>query len=326
MAALTDIDLETTRAGFLAGAAALLAVPAVAAESTVIIPTAFDGGRFFAIPRVASDGAVMRLWLDTDGGGFVFAEAVERWKLPVLPGPGGRKGHWTRLPAFDPSVSVPPPRGRDGLLPIFTRDEADRRDAILAGFDGQLGASWFQERVWMFDYVRRRVLLRSALAGTDGVKIPVRFRTDAAGARRDGAQSPRLDIAIGGGALAASLDIAATVALTETARTLVESGPRAVRATSFVRRKTFAAWQRAHPQWHVLRDVSPNAGIDAIRVPAVQLGPIDLGTAWFTTRPGDDVFEGDDDIDAKLGAPAFYGRTVSLDYPAGVLALRSGVS
>ena len=312
-----------TRAGFLVGAGALVAAPpAVAAESDVVIPTAFEGGRFFATPRVAGDGGVMRLWLDTDGGGFVFAEAVERWNLPVLPGPAGRKGRWTRLPAFDPTVSVPAPLGRGGLLPIFTRDAADRRDPILAGFDGQLGASWFQERVWTFDYIARRVGLRSKLDARDGRRIPVRFRTDAAGARRDGAQSPRVDLAVGGAAIAASFDIAATVALTETARQLIDSRSPAVRATSFVRRKTLAAWKNVHAEWLLLHDVSTNPGIEAIRVPSVQLGPLDLGESWFTTRPDDDVFEGDDDIDAKLGAPAFYGRVVTLDYPAGLLALR----
>ena len=309
-----------TRSGFLAALTAVVALPADAA--TVEMPVVLEGGRFFATPRVARDGSVMRLWLDTDGGGFMFSESVRRWGLPVIADPNGKARTWTRLPAFVPNASVPAALGRQGRLVIFTRDDDARRDPILNGFDGQLGASWFQDRTWTFDYRTRRVTLRGALRDDDGTAVPVRFATGPDGRRIDGGQYPRVTAVVDGAAHAMSFDTAASVALNAGARVRIGDGLPAVRATSFVRRSVLDVWRGGHPDWPVLDDVSVQAGMAAIRVPSVRLGSIELGPVWFTTRPDDDVFDGELSLDGKLGAPAFFGRAVTLDYPRALLAVR----
>src|SRR5947209_11465100 len=78
------------RSSLMAGAAGTVASPLLAAASRGSIPVVLEAGRFFAVPRVAG-GQVMKLWLDTDGGGFVFEHAVRRLRLPVETGPNGAR-------------------------------------------------------------------------------------------------------------------------------------------------------------------------------------------------------------------------------------------
>ena len=316
-----------SRRVFIAALGAFSGMPALGraeeAAAVVEIPSVLEGGRFFATPRVAADGATMKLWLDTDGSGFVFGDAVTRWKLPILSGPRGRAGRWVRLPAFAPDASIPAPAGHDGRLVVFERAAAERRDPILNGFDGQLGASWFQGRCWTFDYRAKRVLLRDRVGADDGRRVRVAFPHDAGGGRIDGGEYPSVGVTVGGVVHVMAFDTAATVALGERGMARLGGALPAVRATSFVKRSVLAAWRAKHPDWPVVEDVSSTAGISAIRVPAVELDAIALGPVWFTTRPGDDVFEGADAaLDGKLGANAFGDRVVTIDYPRGILAVR----
>jgi hypothetical protein len=295
-------------------------MPRLGNAATLVIPTVLEGGRFFAVPRVAADGAVMKLWLDTDGDGFVFSESVARWGLPTFTDRAKTTRRWTQLPAFVSDVSIPMPLGREGRLVVFRRDADDRKDPILAGFDGQLGASWFQDRVWTFDYRKPAVLLRDAITSADGARIPLHFATGTDGQRVD--QVPLLNAVVDGETRTMSFDTAATVALNERARARFGDSLPAVRATSFIRRAVLDALRVAHPDWPALDDVSVQPGIAAIRVPSVRIGTVELGQVWFTTRPDDDVFDGEPTLVGKLGANAFVNRVVTVDYPAGLLALR----
>ena len=129
-------------------------------------------------------------------------------------------------------------------------------------------------------------------------------------------------VQLAGTTLEASFDTAASVALRNDAVARLGDTLPAVRATSFVKRSLFDRWQTANPDWPVLRNVGIVAAIDAIRVPSVALGPWALGPQWFTTRPGDDVFEGET-IALKLGASAFSRCSVELDYPRQRIASES---
>jgi hypothetical protein len=280
----------------MAGAAGMLASPLLAAASRAHVPVVLEAGRFFAVPRVAG-GQVMKLWLDTDGGGFVFENAVRRLRLPVETAPNGAR--LTRLPAFEDAAF--PALGGTGRLQVFA---PDRPDPILSGFDGQLGASWFMDRTWRFDYRRAAVSMGDGSLTASEAAAPLTLLRG---------RYPRVALQIGGTSRAASVDTAASVAFKPDAVARFGDGLPAVRATSFVRGSLLAAWHAQQPAWTVLRDVGATLAVDAIRVPSVRVGSHDLGPVWFTTRAGDDVFEGDA-LDLKLGAPAFFTRTVILDY------------
>jgi hypothetical protein len=98
------------RLSFLAGAVALPLL-GLASSGDVLIPVEIRGGRFFAVPR-ASDGQIFRCWLDTDGSGFVFDSAVERFQLRNDTVNGMRVA---ALPNFMPGQGIPPLRAGSAL-------------------------------------------------------------------------------------------------------------------------------------------------------------------------------------------------------------------
>jgi hypothetical protein len=210
-----------------------------------------------------------------------------------------------RAPRFA-DTSMPP--ADDVRLPVLDSRQA-KADPLLHGFDGQLGAAWFIRRRWLFDYP----------AGTLRWNAPSRspswFPIELAAGLY-----PRVRAEIAGTMFEMSLDSAASVAVRSDAVRFFHDALAAVRATSFVKRSLFEHWQAEHPDWPVLRNVGVVPSVDAIRVPDVAVGPWSLGNQWFTTRPGDDVFEGEA-IALKLGASAFAHSVVELDYPR----LRVGV-
>jgi hypothetical protein len=280
------------RATFMkAVGAAALPVAAIGVPED-IVPSVLDGGRFFATPRTAV-GLPTKWWLDTDGGGFVFSDSARRLHL-AGDGPGR-----VRLPRF---ASASMPAADDLRLPVLDSKQA-ADDPLLRGFDGQLGASWFVKRRWVFDYPAATLHCNAAPRSSSW--LPVELA---------GGNFPRVRVELAGTALPASFDTAASVALQNDAVRRLGDGLPAVRATSFVKRSLFEQWQTANPGWPVLRSVGIVASIDAIRVPSVSLGQWALGPQWFTTRPGDDVFEGET-IALKLGASAFSRCSVELDYP-----------
>jgi hypothetical protein len=281
------------RGPFLGGVAALsLLGTAPAASDEIALPVELRGGRFFALPKVAG-GETFACWLDTDGSGFVFASAVRRLALHTRV-----KGTQTvaMLPHFDPVRAVPPLVRDAGELPVFEPMGDDAADPILAGFDAQLGGSWFADRVWRLDFGRAAMSMRLTPLPAAYANVPLRFdRT-----------YPRSTVAAGGETLLVSIDIAASIADSAT--------PSNVAATSFVRRAVFERWRTAHPQWRVDSGVGSLPGIDRIVVPQLVAGQVLFTNVAFTTRPNDDVFEGDD-VAGKLGANAYAGRIVTIDYP-----------
>jgi hypothetical protein len=277
---------------------ALLTAAAIGAagRSERTIPVELRGGRFFAIPRTL-DGEVFACWLDTDGQGFIFEDAAEHFNLARR---FGGAGSAAALPTFAAGASIPP-LSQGGLLPVFVRDAADRADPILQGFDAQLGGNWFAGRVWELNFARGSMAMLSRALDADAANVPVRFA--------GGNFYPRVTLAVGGEAVPTSFDIAASIAIRKAGRPSSD-----VVATSFVSRSLFAQWKTEHPDWAVARNVSSTPGIDRITVPQVGAGAVVFRDVEFTTRPADDVFQGDD-VAAKLGANAYANCVVTIDYP-----------
>ncbi|MGZ3518750.1 MAG: hypothetical protein ACXVAM_16520 [Vulcanimicrobiaceae bacterium] len=201
--------------------------------------------------------------------------------------------------------SFPPVKLDGGRLPILDAGQV-RNDPIFAGVDGQLGGSRLSDRICTIDYVAHRLWLDStAPAAAPADIVPLAFDREH--------RYPSLEIQIDGQQLHASLDTAATVALSETAmRTLADELPN-VRATSFVPRPTLSLWHNKHPDWPYIADGGATPGIAPIRVPEVRASRVVFNNVWLSTRPGDDVFAGET-IDAKLGPTAFGDRVVTIDY------------
>jgi hypothetical protein len=284
------------------------------AGAPVSLPAEFSAGRVLLTPRVAATRARLRLWMDTDGSGFLpdkLIQALGLRSFMVL-------HHGKHLLVAQPPTFIdrfPAPLGLHGGIPVTHLGSPERSDPLFQGIDGQLGASWFQDRVWSFDYLRHRVFWYSdgRIPKHDaGNEVPFSFALPPV-ASLDGSEYPRVEAVIDGATLSMSLDTGASVALSDASLRVLGDGLPAVRGASFVRHDVAASWHRKRPHWRYVADAGQSAGIDLIRVPRVRLGAVTLSNVWFSTRPHDDVFEGDA-VAGKLGGTAFDRKVLFVDY------------
>jgi hypothetical protein len=270
---------------------------AAATVPHVQLPSAFSGDRAFVMPRVANSDRRLTLWVDTDGSGFLRSGLVQSLQLQ-------KNGMTAYLPRLD-EPTFPPVTGNHGALPILD-DAGVANDPIFNGLDGQLGWSWLNDRIWTIDYAGHHIYWdRTAPSFRDANLVPLSF--DA------GHRYPMLDIAIDGKTYRAALDTAATVALSQRTVAALNDGLPQVRATSFIPKRTIESWHAAHPQWQYIADAGYSHGVAMIRVPEVRANRVTFRDVWFSTRPDDDVFQGET-VDAKLGPTAFGKCAVTIDY------------
>jgi hypothetical protein len=262
------------------------------------LPARFVGGRVFAMPRVANSDRRLALWVDSDGSGFLRSGIVSKLGLQTT------AAGMAYLPKLD-ERAFPPVTGNHGALPILD-DAQVASDPIFAGIDGQLGWSWLDDRIWTIDYTGHHLYQDySAPPFPDAARVPLVFDSKH--------RYPQVDLLIDGKSYRAALDTAASIALSQ--RTMQELGDALppVRATSFVPHRTLDAWHAAHPEWTYIADAGIAKGVSMIRVPEVRAARVVFRSVWFSTRPDDDVFEGEG-VDLKLGPSAFGNCAVTIDY------------
>lgn len=271
---------------------------AAASVPHVQLPSAFSGARVFVLPKPARSSRRLTFWVDTDGSGFLKRSVVTSLQL--------QKGamNTAYLPGFD-DAGFPPATGDRGALPILD-DAQVANDPIFADIDGQLGWTWLTGRIWTIDYIGHRLFLDRAMP---------RFRdADRVSLAFDKAHRyPMLDISIDAKTYRAALDTAASVALSQRTVAQLNDGIPQVRATSFIPQRTLDAWHAAHADWAYIADAGFGKGVSMIRVPEVRAGRVLFKNVWFSTRPDDDVFQGES-VDAKLGPTAFGSCAVTIDY------------
>lgn len=261
-----------------------------------LIDSEFVAGRFLVhVPL--PDGTRIRLLADTGGGLTVAPDVVAA--LPRVPHAHDPGLYGVRLP-LDPPVAV----GSDVAFLLPPRND----------YDGVLGACWFADRVWVFDYVagRLEVLDRSPVCGPIAVGFPC----------RDGVRSahyPRVEVTIDHDPLQLLLDTGATVALTDAGLQALGAGPRH-RASSFIVSSVLDDWRTRHPDWPFIESAGRFDTADLIRVPSIGIGDTELGPVWFERRPDTNFHDcmsqwTDRRIDGALGGNAFAGRRLTIDYP-----------
>ncbi|HMB53484.1 MAG TPA: hypothetical protein VKU40_09220, partial [Thermoanaerobaculia bacterium] len=191
--------------------------------------------------------------------------------------------------------------------------------------DGIVGAPWFDDRVWTFDYVGERLLLHEGEAAAFEVPedlaphvVPLGFQVDEAGAHTTG--FPRIEAHVAGEPLDLLFDTGATDPVPPAAGG--EAGD--VYPTSFIVRSLADRWRGEHPEWTAV-PVGEADDAEAgywLRVPEMRLGGHDVGPVWFATRPdanfGDYMSQWTDrPIVGALGGAAMRGLVVTVDYPRG---------
>jgi hypothetical protein len=269
------------------------------------LPSTFSGDRAFVMPRVAGSARRLALWVDTDGSGFLRSGLVNELHLQTVTMlTRGQSMPAAYLPPLD-ERAFPPVSGNHGALPVLN-DAQVADDPIFKGIDGQLGWSWLNDRIWTIDYAGHHIYQDHTAPPVSGAaRVPLTFDPMH--------HYPQLDITIDGKAYRAALDTAASVTLSQRTVSSLNDGLPLVRAASFIPRRTLDAWHAAHPDWAYIGDAGITRGVALIRVPQVRAGRVTFREVWFSTRPGDDVFQGQT-VDAKLGPTAFGHCALTIDY------------
>jgi hypothetical protein len=293
-------------------------------KPAVELPVAYAADRFFVTP-VTQKGEPLRLFTDSGGGLFLLAATVKRLGLPERSVKAGRERvERTKLPAFRPEASIPPPLENAGGLFVLP---AAQEKGLPEAMDGLLGQAWFARRVWTWDYPGRRLLWHP-----NGALPPVApshlvtlgFQTGKSGKRR--ANFPRLAATVDGETLDLLFDTGATASLTpEALAKLGDQGP-AQRGTCFIAAVHFDAWRQKHPDWRVIDNADLGGKGEAmIEVPAVTVAGYTVGPVWFTRRPDKNFHQFmsqfmDRQVEGALGGSALRFFRITVDYPHAVAA------
>ena len=233
-----------------------------------------------------TNGDTLVLFLDTGGGTLMWEPTVARYRMPIVDSLAAARGGYIRLvdlPAFKPDRSVPPVMVRNRLgARLSVRQTATGFESMIVRSSlGQLGATWFGDRVWTLDYPNRRLSLHDASqpASPPEHRVNLGFQTDTAGRRVS--HSPAIGISIDGDSLNMIFDTGATIWLTPDALARLGDKQPAERGTSLIWSPTFDLWRSHHPDWRVVENADLLTKQPIIEVPVVSIGGYDVGPVWF---------------------------------------------
>lgn len=295
-----------------------------------VIPARVTGDRFFGTP-VMRNGDTLVLFLDTGGGTLIWEPTVARYKIPIVDSVVARGGGYVKLvdvPAFKPDRSVPPviASNRLGARLAVRSTGTGFESMIVRSSLGQLGATWFGDRVWTLDYLHRRLLMHDVAppSGPTSHRTNLGFQKDTAGRRVS--HSPAIGIAIDGDSLSMILDTGATVWLTPDALARIGDTQPAERGTSLIWPPVFEKWRARHPDWRVIESADVLTKQPMIEVPVVSIGGYDVGPVWFmeyanggnpspepTYPPGTPTIN--KRISGTIGGSTLRFFSIVLDYP-----------
>jgi len=279
------------------------------------LPATLVANRFFVQP-VTDTGKALHLFTDT-GGGLLFtpptAEALGiEVKKPEKPGDPAGEIAW---PTFGDQAWIPAPAQLDGKLPVLIPPPNQGLD--LGG--GMLGAPWFADRCWEFDYPAGTLTL---LPNGKLPKVAIGHQVKLGFQAEDGKHTthfPRITVRIDGEPLELLFDTGATSALTPEALATIADGGAATRGSSFITTSTAKRWRERHPDWLVIEKGEQGTKMDLVRAADVEVGGYSTGPVWFAVRPDDNFGKWmsqwmDQPIVGALGGNALRGFRVTVDY------------
>ncbi|WP_114239726.1 hypothetical protein [Dyella sp. C9] len=301
-----------------------LAMACSGVQAGTTIPAVFEAGHVYATPRL-SDGSLLRLLVDTGGGG-AWTYWLGEWSragqglVAMAPCSLGEESVPQYVPPSFRGVPLPAPNG-----PCKGVSRYPTEPGVRGTFDGMLGANYLSTQgVWTFDYPAQRLVLEDHgwTAGAAAHRVPLGFDVLRNGLRRG---FPRVTMIVAGEPIDMLLDTGATSH--PTAETRVATGEPVARGegvTSYITTSMLERWHRAHPEWRVIEhgdDLFGSANASrVIRVPEIVWAGYSMGPVWFTERP-DSAFHQmmasmmDRRPDGALGANVFRHFVLTMDYP-----------
>jgi ribosomal protein L31E len=302
------------------------------ADVCLKLPAQFEDNRIYLALK-DSNGQSIRFYTDSGGGlfPFIYDDTVNRLALKTERTEQDRSTTigYTTFPQkqfahqgvqIDPSLN--------GKVRIFKYKQGGQDEPSQIRFmigDGFLGASFFADKIWRFDYLNRELSLCKLAASAGFTAIPMMFKMT--GGTRDTHQ-PRIEIQVDGEKIPVLFDTGATSLYSATAVTALKL-QKPFTASSFIRESVAKRWLKSHPSWKVIKGGEKFAGGgDLIEVPLVSLGGNEVGPVWFATRK-DEIYDRyskdimDSKIEGAVGGNLFRHITIIADYPASKLLVKS---
>jgi hypothetical protein len=284
------------------------------------LPVKFDQLRF-VVQAKAPRGAVLDLVTDTAGGTNLSTTGATKlgvaFTMPEDPRRAAAGN--TAWPRFAGAWIPPPKADAKGTVevPILVPPRG-------VALDGMLGARWFADRTWEWDYRAGtlRLMPNGALPKVDAKHVlPMGFRAGAGDTQASG--FTRIPARIEGTDLQFLFDTGATFRLGKTAATALGDPGVSQRAGSFIALSVMKGWRERHPDWPFV--VRGDSGAPMVQVPDVEIAGWHTGPVWFSAR-ADNAFHEyladvvDRPVDGALGGNAFATFRITADYPSAKLA------
>lgn len=298
-----------------------LSVPLSAQDVDKIeLPVEFHNGVIYVVPQM-EDGVRLRFLTDTGGGTFIYGHALDKLKLP-----SDSDSESVAMPKFATESWIPEPKASKGRLYIFRGKSLPGSEKLT----GMLGAFWFSERAWFFDYKNERLfLLGNPKPYTDHPgAVPIYFQKNESGVKTT--HFPRISIKIDGEEIEMLFDTGAHTLLTGAAQKRLDDGLGELRATSFIVNSVFRKWRDKHPDWIVIEGAEATYKEDMILVPTVTIAGMSVGPVWFTRRADKNFHEYmsqwmDKRVDGAIGGSALHYFNIVVDYPNEVAIFENSI-
>lgn len=265
---------------------------------------------FVKVP--ASSGDSISFYTDTGGGKVIYRSAVTALGLAIdSVEANGRLMERADLGPLFNQHKYPAP-----VEPNFMFDGDMNFDEPIGGL---LGAIWFADKIWLFDYKTPALSTIDTvdwkrMEGPHAVKVG--FMKNETGEHLT--HFPRIPIIVEGDTIQTLFDSGAMVNVHDSTSKYFQGFTTA--ATSFIVASKFDAWHESHPDWLYIEKGDEAHGEHMIQVPEVQIGAYTVGPVWFTRRADTNFTEFmsqwmDETVYGAIGGSCFkYFETIILDY------------
>lgn len=258
------------------------------------------------------NGEVLRFLTDTGGGRIITAKAVEKLKFKV--DTLIENGQQLMLVNLNEELKKRQlPTSLTSLIVFNNEIPFDLR------IGGMLGADWFGNKIWDFDYFNKKLFVLDSINWEDLTltnKVEIGFLSDDLG--NSITHFPRIPIVVMKDTIQTLFDTGATVILTKNAQNKFNS--EKILGTSFIITSIFDKWRSENPEWSFIEKGDSMMGEDMILVPEVTIGKNKVGPVWFTRRPDGNFTQYmsqwmDKPVSGAIGGSSLkYFRSIIIDY------------
>ena len=271
----------------------------------------FKNNRIFI--NVKTDrGKTIKFFTDTGGGKIIYPETVEQLGLDIETIKDGEQVYEAvDLSELFRQKGLPVPIGKHF---IYREDRQFMKDS-----GGMLGASWFADKIWNFDYQNQQVHTLESINWDKMDKnntLSLGFKKNAKG--KNSTHFPRIAINVEGETIQTLFDTGATAYLNEAGKAKLNG--QDIVGTSFIVASIFDKWRKEHPDWEFIEKGDDLIKEDMIQVPVVKIGDHEVGPVWFSRRADKNFTQYmsqwmDETIHGAIGGSCLqYFSTVLIDY------------